>query len=193
MGASASSLIAEEWIEYGFGTLIIMLRLITRVKMVGFKGLAVDDFLIIVAWVWLHDYNAHQQLTWLGVLHRNDRRGLCSWHVRRQCTYDKRRAACSHGRADCNENPWIQGFCCGMVHIYWSIMVPQDLHAVLHEETHHGLMARKAHQAWLYTCWDNLFSGPCYALLHLSTFQSLMADLSGPRRYRCPTLLKMLC
>lgn len=53
MGASASALVAEEWIEYGVGTLIILLRLFTRLKMVGFKGLAPDDLLIIVAWVWL--------------------------------------------------------------------------------------------------------------------------------------------
>lgn len=51
MGTSASSLVAEEWIEYGVGTLIILLRILTRVKMVGLKGLAPDDFLIIVAWV----------------------------------------------------------------------------------------------------------------------------------------------
>ncbi|QDS73853.1 hypothetical protein FKW77_006711 [Venturia effusa] len=50
MGTSASSLVAEEWIEYGVGTFIILLRIMTRVKMVGLKGLAVDDFLIIVAW-----------------------------------------------------------------------------------------------------------------------------------------------
>ncbi|RDI84594.1 hypothetical protein Vi05172_g5320 [Venturia inaequalis] len=50
MSTKASSLVVEAWTEYGVGTLIIMLRIITRVKMVGLRGLAADDYLIIVAW-----------------------------------------------------------------------------------------------------------------------------------------------
>lgn len=145
MGASASSLVAEEWIEYGVGTLIILLRLFTRLKMVGFKGLAPDDLLIIVAWVWLFFSNVEHQLTGLGFLYRHDKRGICRWHVRRQCTYDKLRASCSHRRAESNESSWIKGLRRWMVHIHWSFMVTQALHALLHEETHPRLMAREAH------------------------------------------------
>ncbi|OJD33511.1 uncharacterized protein BKCO1_30000104 [Diplodia corticola] len=49
MSMSVRSLLVETWIEYGFSTIMIAMRLFTRFKMVGGR-LQKDDYLMILAW-----------------------------------------------------------------------------------------------------------------------------------------------
>ncbi|KAL2371390.1 hypothetical protein RJZ57_004170 [Blastomyces gilchristii] len=48
---SAPSPLIETWAEFSAGSCIILLRIFTRLKLVGFRGLKPDDYLIIPAWV----------------------------------------------------------------------------------------------------------------------------------------------
>ncbi|KAK2785558.1 hypothetical protein FQN53_007643 [Emmonsiellopsis sp. PD_33] len=43
--------VAETWGEFSAGSCIIILRLFTRLKMVGIQGLKPDDYLIVFAWL----------------------------------------------------------------------------------------------------------------------------------------------
>ncbi|PGH34996.1 hypothetical protein GX50_02130 [[Emmonsia] crescens] len=47
---SAPSPLIETWAEFAAGSCIILLRIFTRLKLVGFRGLKADDYLIIPAW-----------------------------------------------------------------------------------------------------------------------------------------------
>ncbi|KAL2362229.1 hypothetical protein RJZ56_004879 [Blastomyces dermatitidis] len=47
---SAPSPLIETWAEFSAGSCIILLRIFTRLKLVGFRGLKPDDYLIIPAW-----------------------------------------------------------------------------------------------------------------------------------------------
>ncbi|PGG98252.1 hypothetical protein GX51_06900 [Blastomyces parvus] len=47
---SAPSPLIETWAEFSVGSCIILLRIFTRLKLVGFRGLKPDDYLIIPAW-----------------------------------------------------------------------------------------------------------------------------------------------
>ncbi|ODH38402.1 hypothetical protein ACO22_02353 [Paracoccidioides brasiliensis] len=49
MGNAPSALI-ETWAEFSVGSCIILLRVFTRLKLAGFRGLQADDYLIIPAW-----------------------------------------------------------------------------------------------------------------------------------------------
>jgi len=50
MGTIPAALI-ETWVLYGVGTLIILLRIICRYRMIGVYNFKPDDYLIVLAWV----------------------------------------------------------------------------------------------------------------------------------------------
>ncbi|KAF3937500.1 hypothetical protein ABW19_dt0202673 [Dactylella cylindrospora] len=62
----AYSAIAEQWAEYGVGMVVFILRIIARIKVVGFKGFCGDDYLVPFAMIFytvqlvthqiMHDY-----------------------------------------------------------------------------------------------------------------------------------------
>ena len=56
---AASPFQTEAWIEYGLGTLVLLLRYFARWKTVGFKGYQGDDYFALVAlifWTVCHHY-----------------------------------------------------------------------------------------------------------------------------------------
>ncbi|OTA99811.1 hypothetical protein M426DRAFT_36564, partial [Hypoxylon sp. CI-4A] len=51
--ASIRQLLLETWVEYGFSTLAVVLRMGVRLRMQGIRGLDWDDYLMPVAWGFL--------------------------------------------------------------------------------------------------------------------------------------------
>lgn len=45
------SLLFESWVLYGLGVVVVIARLVTRYRLVGFRGAKPDDYLMILAMV----------------------------------------------------------------------------------------------------------------------------------------------
>lgn len=45
------SLLLESWTLYGLGVIVVIARLVTRYRLVGFRGAKPDDYLMILAMV----------------------------------------------------------------------------------------------------------------------------------------------
>lgn len=49
------SLLLESWTLYGLGVVVVIARLVTRYRLVGFRGAKPDDYLMILAMVRCHN------------------------------------------------------------------------------------------------------------------------------------------
>ncbi|KAK5800410.1 hypothetical protein VI817_002622 [Penicillium citrinum] len=56
----AENLNVETFTEYGIGTFFLLVRLVARLYMGGFRGLRLDDAFSVLAMVQLPQWNIHQ-------------------------------------------------------------------------------------------------------------------------------------